>query len=124
MSAVLSEFARTLATDFPIQAILDQLVHRIVELLPVTAAGVTLIAEGKAPHYIAASDASALHFEKLLAGFDKRLFKAADFPRDFRFRQIAPVDDVPGAVEDKNFPPANAGGNGDAAIHLFSLKLS
>src|SRR5664279_2176027 len=65
MTAVLSEFARTLATDFPIQAILDHLVHRIVELLPVTAAGVTLIAEGKAPHYIAASDASALRFEKL-----------------------------------------------------------
>ena len=34
MSAVLSEFARTMATDFPIQAILDHLVHRIVELLP------------------------------------------------------------------------------------------
>ena len=45
-SAVLSEFARTLATDFPIQGILDHLVERIVEVLPVTAAGVTLISAG------------------------------------------------------------------------------
>ena len=34
LSAVLSEFARTLATDFPIQGILDHLVERIVEVLP------------------------------------------------------------------------------------------
>ena len=34
LSAVLSEFARTLATDFPIQRILDHLVERIVEVLP------------------------------------------------------------------------------------------
>ena len=36
LSDVLSEFARTLVTDFPIQAILDQLVERIVEVLPIT----------------------------------------------------------------------------------------
>ena len=46
LSAVLSEFARTLVTDFPIQGILDHLVERIVEVLPVTAAGVTLISAG------------------------------------------------------------------------------
>jgi len=65
LSAVLSEFARTLITDFPIQGILDRLVQRIVEILPVTAAGVTLISEGRAPRYIAASDDSALRFEQL-----------------------------------------------------------
>jgi diguanylate cyclase (GGDEF)-like protein len=65
MSAVLSDFARTLATDFPIQAILDHLVAHIVEILPVSAAGVTLISDGTAPRYIAASDAAALRFEKL-----------------------------------------------------------
>ena len=65
LSAVLSEFARTLATDFPIQRILDHLVERIVEVLPVTAAGVTLISAGRTPRYIAASDASALRYEKL-----------------------------------------------------------
>jgi diguanylate cyclase (GGDEF)-like protein len=65
LSEVLSEFARTLVTDFPIQAILDHLVGRIVHVLPITAAGVTLISEGVDPQYIAASDESALRFEKL-----------------------------------------------------------
>ena len=65
LSAVLSEFARTLVTDFPIQGILDHLVERIVEVLPVTAAGVTLISAGRRPRYIAASDDSALRFEQL-----------------------------------------------------------
>ena len=65
LSDVLSEFARTLVTDFPIQAILDHLVVRIVDVLPITAAGVTLISAGSDPHYVAASDDSALLFEKL-----------------------------------------------------------
>lgn len=38
---MLSEFARTTVTDFPIQQILDHLVRRIVDVLPITAAGVT-----------------------------------------------------------------------------------
>ena len=65
LSDVLSEFARTLVTDFPIQAILDHLVGRIVDVLPITCAGVTLIAPGVDPRYVAASDDSALRFEKL-----------------------------------------------------------
>jgi hypothetical protein len=52
-------------TDFPIQGILDHLVKRIVEILPVTAAGVTLISPGLEPHYVAASDDSALRHEQL-----------------------------------------------------------
>ena len=65
LSDVLSEFARTMVTDFPIQGILDQLVERIVEVMPITAAGVTLIEPGSVPRYIAASNDSALQFEKL-----------------------------------------------------------
>jgi diguanylate cyclase (GGDEF)-like protein len=65
LSDVLGEFARTLVTSFPIQAILDHLVIRIVEVLPVTGAGVTLISPGSAPRYVAASDDAALHFEQL-----------------------------------------------------------
>src|SRR6476619_1211837 len=65
LSSVLSEFARTLVTDFPIQGILDHLVERIVQIMPITGAGVTLIAEGSAPRYVAASSSSALTFEKL-----------------------------------------------------------
>jgi diguanylate cyclase (GGDEF)-like protein len=65
LSDVLSEFARTLVTDFPIQAILDHLVVRIVDVLPISAAGVTLISPGSDPHYIAASDGTAMRFEEL-----------------------------------------------------------
>jgi hypothetical protein len=52
LSAVLSEFARTLVTDFPLQGILDHLVRRIVDILPLSAAGVSLNLShvGTAPH--------------------------------------------------------------------------
>lgn len=65
LSEVLSEFARTMVTDFPIQAILDHLVERIVDIMPVSAAGVTLISPGVEPRYVAASNSGALRFEKL-----------------------------------------------------------
>ena len=65
LADVLSEFARTMASDFPIQGILDHLVRRIVDILPVTGAGVTLISSTTSPHDVAASDAMALRFEKL-----------------------------------------------------------
>ena len=65
LATVLSEFARTMVTDFPIQAILDHLVGRIVEILPVDAAGVTLISPGMDPRYVAASNSDALRFEQL-----------------------------------------------------------
>jgi diguanylate cyclase (GGDEF)-like protein len=65
LSDVLSEFARTMLTDFPIQSILDQLVKRIVDILPITSAGVTLISPNSTPRYVAASDDSALRYEAL-----------------------------------------------------------
>jgi len=65
LSDILSEFARTLATDFPIQGILDHLVDRIVETMPITGAGVTLASETVSPHYVAASDGRALAYVKL-----------------------------------------------------------
>jgi len=65
LAEVLREFAWTMVTDFPIQAILDRLVQRIVQIMPVTAAGVTLISDGFRPNYIAASDSSALRYEQL-----------------------------------------------------------
>lgn len=71
LSSVLSEFARTMVTDFPIQRILDRLVERIVEILPITGAGVTLITPGTDPRYIAASDESALRYEQLQTELDE-----------------------------------------------------
>ena len=65
LADVLSEFARTMVTNFPIQGILDHLVRRIVEIMPITAAGVTLITPGLDPRYVAASNSAALRYEKL-----------------------------------------------------------
>jgi diguanylate cyclase (GGDEF)-like protein len=65
LAEVLSEFARTMVTDFPIERILDQLVQRIVEIMPITGAGVTLISNTLDPQYIAASNAAALRYEQL-----------------------------------------------------------
>jgi len=65
LTEVLSEFIRTMLTDFPIQEMLDKLVGRTVQLLPITSAGVTLITDDDAPRSIAASDASALLFEQM-----------------------------------------------------------
>lgn len=64
-SGLLSEFAGTLATDFPIQSILDHLVERIVDLLPIDGAGVSLIAPDLVPRFVASSDARALQHEQL-----------------------------------------------------------
>jgi diguanylate cyclase (GGDEF)-like protein len=71
LSEVLSDFARTMLTDFPIQGILDELVRRIVEILPITGAGVTLISETTNPHFVAASDESAMRFEELQTVLDE-----------------------------------------------------
>ncbi|QXC62433.1 EAL domain-containing protein [Aquihabitans sp. G128] len=100
-SGVLAEFARTMGTDFPIQSILDHLVDRIVELLPITGAGVTLIAVDKEPHFIAASDDDALRFERLqsdvgegpcIAAYaSRRAVVVADLSVDDRFPRFAPL---------------------------------
>ena len=71
LSSVLSEFARTLATEFPIQQILDHLVERIVGVLPITSAGVTLISQEREPRYVAASDAEALRYERLQTALEE-----------------------------------------------------
>jgi len=100
LSNVLSEFARTLVTDFPIQAILDHLVRRIVDVLPITAAGVTLISPDADPRYVAASDESALRYEELqtelgegpcLAAYHTgQAVSVADLRYDPRFPNFAP----------------------------------
>jgi signal transduction histidine kinase len=65
LSEILKEFAQTLLTDLPSQAILDRLVERIVGVLPITSAGLTLIVGGGSPEYVAASDPAALRYERL-----------------------------------------------------------
>jgi len=65
LSNLLSDFARTMVTNFPIQAILDHLVVRIVQVLPVGSAGVSLISPEQIPRHVAASDSAALRFIRI-----------------------------------------------------------
>jgi diguanylate cyclase (GGDEF)-like protein len=100
LADLLSEFARTLVTDFPIQAILDHLVVRIVDVLPITGAGVTLISPGATPRYVSASNPAALRFEQLqtelgegpcLAAYDTgNAVAVPDLRVDQRFPRFAP----------------------------------
>jgi diguanylate cyclase (GGDEF)-like protein len=116
LSEVLSEFARTLVTDFPIQAILDHLVGRIVDVLPITAAGVTLISPGSDPHYIAASDESALRFEKLQTELGQGPCVAAYTSGE--------AVSIPDLSKDERFPEFSAAAweEGLRAIFTFPLR--
>jgi diguanylate cyclase (GGDEF)-like protein len=100
LTDVLSEFVRTMLTDFPIQGMLDQLVGRTVELLPIASAGVTLISADNAPRCIAASDESALRYEQmqtelnegpcLAAYLGGEPIVVADMAEEHRFPKFAP----------------------------------
>ena len=117
LSEVLSEFARTMVTNFPIQGILDHLVKRIVEVLPISAAGVTLISPGTDPRYVAASDESALRFEKLqtelgegpcLAAYQTgEAVAVADLRDESRFPKFTPRALEAGLVAVFTFPLCN-----------------
>lgn len=114
LTELLSEFARTMITDFPIQGILDRLVVRIVEVLPVTSAGVALFVPGAVPAFVAASDDSALQFERLQGEINEgpcveacRLNLAVAVPdlrADTRFGRFAPRAVAAGLVAVFAFP--------------------
>ncbi|MEO8697331.1 MAG: sensor domain-containing diguanylate cyclase [Acidimicrobiales bacterium] len=101
LAFALGEFAQTLSSDFPVQGILDHFVKRIVTVLPITSAGVTLISAGVAPRYVAASDDAALRFEQLQSNIGEgpcvRAYETgepvvvADLRLEQRFPKFAPA---------------------------------
>ena len=115
LSSVLGEFARTLLTDFPIQTILDHLVVRIVDVLPITSAGVTLIAPGSDPHYIAASDDSALRFEQLQSELGEGPCLAA-----YESGEAVAVPDLAG---DERFPLFSPRAREEGLMAVFTFPL-
>ena len=116
LSSVLSDFARTMLTSFQIQGILDHLVERIVEVLPVTGAGVTLVSEGMAPRYVAASDADAFRFERLQAEFGEGPCLTA-----YTSGEPVAVPDLAAEYRYPGFGPA-AVAAGLAAVFTFPLR--
>lgn len=130
LSAVLSDFARTMLTDFPIQGILDQLVRRIVEIMPITGAGVTLISETTSPHYVAASDVAAMRFEDLQTILDEgpcivayqtgKSVSLSDLTTDERFPLFIPQALEAGLAAIFTFPLRH----GDAQLGALDLYRS
>jgi diguanylate cyclase (GGDEF)-like protein len=116
LSDVLSEFARTMVTDFPIQDILDHLVKRIVDIMPITEAGVTLISPGIEPRYVAASSAAALQFEKLQSELDEG-------PCLVAYASGKAVS-VPDMSREKRFPRFVAGATEIGLVAVFTFPLT
>jgi diguanylate cyclase (GGDEF)-like protein len=116
LSDVLSEFARTMVTNFPIQGILDHLVRRIVDIMPVTAAGVTLITPGLDPRYVAASNPAALRYEKLQTELGEGPCLAA-----YRMGEAISVPDLGVEVRFPKFTP-RAFEAGLRAVFTFPLN--
>ena len=116
LAVVLREFARTLTTEFAIQGIVDHLVAQIVDVLPVTSAGVTLISHDLSPKYVSASNHAALGFEQLQS-------KYGDGPCILAYQTGESVA-VPDLMLDTRFPvfgPA-ARAEGLAAVFTFPLR--
>jgi diguanylate cyclase (GGDEF)-like protein len=101
LADVVSEFARTMPSDSSVQAIIDHLVERIIEILPISSAGVTLLPRSSEHRYVAASDASALGYELLqrkldegpgvLAAASGEAVQAPDLSSDKRFPTFGPT---------------------------------
>jgi diguanylate cyclase (GGDEF)-like protein len=115
LSDLLSEFARTLVTNFPIQSILDHLVVRIAEVLPIGSAGVTLISGTYDPRHIAASDQSALRFVQLQVEMGEGPCLTAH-----RTGEIVVVSDL---RDDKRFPNFSRRGLEEGLRAVFSIPL-
>jgi len=117
LAQVLVEFAHTLGTDFSIQKILDHLVQSIVEVLPITGAGVMLMGERQELHFIAASDSTVMAIERLQN-------ELAEGPclEAYRFGVSVAIDDL---RADSRFPRFSPRGlaEGMGAVFTFPLVL-
>jgi len=117
LSAVLLQFARTLVTDFSIQDILDRLVGHVVELIPVTGAGVLLLDTDADEHFVSASDKRILRIESLQ-------LELQEGPCILGYKTGEAVM-VPDLASEERFPHFSAGARkaGIGAIFSFPLRL-
>ena len=117
LATVLVDLARTLTADFSIQTILDHLVHRVVEVIPVDGAGVLLMQSDTSHHFAAASDEVILRIESLQIDLDEGPCLQA-----FRTGERVQVPDL---REDGPFPRFSKGAldAGMGAVFSFPLRL-
>ena len=117
LTAVLVEFARTLTADFPIQRILDRLVERVVEVIPVDGAGVLLMYSDVEHHFVAASDDAILGIETLQMELQEGPCLDA-----YRSGEAVAIRDLATDTTFARFSPAAARA-GVGAVYSFPLRL-
>src|ERR1039457_698988 len=117
LTTVLVEFARTLTGDFPIQKILDHLVDRVVEVIPVSGAGVLLMDSDSEHHFVAASDDVILGVETLQMELQEGPCLQA-----YRTGQHVAIRDLAQDTTFARFSPAAAQA-GLGAVYSFPLRL-
>ncbi len=117
LAQVLVEFAHTLGTDYSIQNILDHLVRRITDVLPVTGAGVMLMTESDL-HFVAASNEVVQRIEALQA-------ELQEGPCLQAYRTGESVQ-IPDLAQDQRFPhfSPRALERGLAAVFTFPIGLA
>lgn len=119
LAEVLVEFAQTLVKDLPIQGILDRLVERSLDVVPVTGAGVLLMGADLDLHFVAASDKVLLRVEALQVEFGEgpcitayktgRQVLIPDLGSDQQFPRFSPAARVAGLGAVFSFPIAVEG---------------
>jgi diguanylate cyclase (GGDEF)-like protein len=117
LTRVLIEFAEILGTDFSVPTILDHLVNRIVDLVPITGAGVMLMNAEQELRFVAASNDAVRIIETL----ENELHEGPCLTAYQTGEQVA-VPDLNVDVRFPRFSP-RAREAGLAAIFTFPLRL-
>lgn len=113
---ILVRFATTLTADFSIQDVLDHLVEQIVDLLPVTGAGVLLMDGDTNHHFVSATDQKLRRIE----GMQVRLGEGPCLVAFHTDRAVA----IPDLHVDRTLPrfSAAAAAVGLGAVFSFPLR--
>ena len=117
LTTVLVEFARTLTGDFSIQKILDHLVDRVVEVIPVSGAGVLLMDSDTEHRFVAASD-------DVIHGVETLQMQLQEGPclQAYRSGEHVAIRDLAQDTTFARFSPAAAQA-GLGAVYSFPLRL-
>ncbi len=117
LAEVLAEFAQNLNEGFRVQEILDHLVQKIVEMLPVTAAGVMVMGPNDDLHFVAASNDGIGEIETLQN-------ELGEGPCLEAYRSGVPVA-IPDIEHDERFPnfSRRAFEHGLAAVFTFPMVV-
>lgn len=116
LAGLLAEFAHTLVGGFDIQEILDHLVARIVDVLPVTGAGVMVMGQADELHFVAASNDPIRQIEALQN-------ELGEGPCLTAYRTGAAVS-IPDLSDDTTFPRFSARAQQSSLAAVFTFPMS